>query len=92
MSRFVLGEDRKQATMLPECLDDWVDENNSVRAIDVFVDALSLSELGFAGVKPQATGRPSYHPGMLLKLYIYGYLNGSNRADGLSVKQAAILK
>ncbi len=75
MSRFVLGEDRKQATLLPECLDDWVDENNAVRAIDVFVDALSLSELGFEGVKPQTTGRPSYHPGMLLKLYIYGYLN-----------------
>ena len=55
MSRFVLGEDRKQATLLPECLDDWVDENNAVRAIDVFVDALSLSELGFEGVKSQAT-------------------------------------
>ena len=75
MSRFVLGEDRKQATLLPECLDNWVDENNAVRAIDVFVDALSLGELGFEGVKPQATGRPSYHPGVLLKLYIYGYLN-----------------
>lgn len=75
MSRFVLGEDRRQATLLPECLDDWVDENNAARAIDVFVDALSLGELGFEGVKPQATGRPSYHPGVLLKLYIYGYLN-----------------
>jgi transposase len=75
VSRFVLGEDRKQATMLPECLDDWVDENNAARAIDVFVDALSLGELGFEGVEPQATGRPSYHPGVLLKLYIYGYLN-----------------
>jgi transposase len=52
-----------------------VDENNAARAIDVFVDALSLSELGFEGVEPQATGRPSYHPGVLLKLYIYGYLN-----------------
>jgi len=75
MSRFVLGQDRTQATLLPECLDDWVDENNAVRAIDVFVDALSLNELGFEGVRAQATGRPSYHPSMLLKLYIYGYLN-----------------
>jgi len=75
MSRFVLGQDRRQAALLPECLEDWVDENNAVRAIDVFVDALSLGELGFEGVKAQATGRPSYHPGVLLKLYIYGYLN-----------------
>lgn len=75
MSRFVLGQDRGQATLLPEYLDDWVDENNAVRAIDVFVDALSLSELGFEGVQPLVTGRPSYHPGVLLKLYIYGYLN-----------------
>ncbi len=75
MSRFVLGEDRKQATLFPECLDDWVDENNAVRAIDVFVAALSLSELGFEGVKPQTTGRSSYHRGVLLKLYIYGYFN-----------------
>ena len=61
--------------MLPECLDDWVDESNPVRAVDVFVDALDLRELGFDGVDPAATGRPAYHPSALLKLYIYGYLN-----------------
>src|SRR5882762_1699891 len=60
---------------MPECLDDWIDENNSVRVIDAFVEALHLAELGFAGVEPEATGRPSYHPSVLLKLYIYGYLN-----------------
>jgi len=75
MTRFVQGAVRGQATLLPECLDDWIDENNSVRAIDAFVDALELVELGFAGVDPAATGRPSYHPAILLKLYIYGYLN-----------------
>ena len=75
MAGFVEGMDRRQATLLPECLEDWVDENNPVRAVDVFVDALDLAALGFAGVQPQATGRPGYHPAVLLKLYIYGYLN-----------------
>ena len=75
MRRFVEGVDRGQGTLLPECLDDWVDENNPVRVIDAFVDALNLAELGFEGVEPEATGRPSYHPAVLLKLYVYGYLN-----------------
>jgi len=75
MKRFVEGADRGQSTLLPECLDDWVDESNSVRVIDAFVDALDLAALGFEGVEPAATGRPSYHPSVLLKLYIYGYLN-----------------
>src|ERR1700742_1672563 len=75
MKGFVEGADRRQTTLLPECLDDWVDESNPVRAVDVFVDALKLRELGFDGVTPAATGRPGYHPSPLLKLYIYGYLN-----------------
>ena len=75
MKGFVQGTDRQQTTLLPECLDDWVDESNPVRAVDVFVDALELRELGFGGVTPAATGRPGYHPSPLLKLYIYGYLN-----------------
>jgi transposase len=75
MKGFVQGADRQQTTLLPECLDDWVDESNPVRAVDVFVDALELRELGFDGVTPAATGRPGYHPSPLLKLYIYGYLN-----------------
>src|SRR5216684_291865 len=75
MKRFVLGEDRGQWTLLPECLDDFIDESNPVRVIDVFVDALDLTEMSFEGVEPAATGRPSYHPSVLLKLYIYGYLN-----------------
>src|SRR5919202_937546 len=73
--RFVSGAERSQATLFPECLDDWIDENNPVRVIDAFVDALALSELGFDGVVPEATGRPAYHPAVLLKLYIYGYLH-----------------
>jgi transposase len=75
MKRFVEGTDRKQSTLFPECLEDWVDENNSVQVIDVFVDQLDLAELGFDGVAPEVTGRPAYHPSVLLKLYIYGYLN-----------------
>ena len=75
MKRFVEGADRGQSTLLPECLEDWIADDNPVRAIDVFVDGLDLAELGFDGVMPAATGRPAYHPSLLLKLYIYGYLN-----------------
>src|SRR5467141_2564860 len=75
MRRFVEGTDRAQSTLFPECLEDWIGEDNPVRSIDVFVGELDLFELGFSGVEPEATGRPSYHPGVLLKLYIYGYLN-----------------
>ena len=75
MRRFVEGTDRGQSTLFPECLEDWIGEDNPVRVIDVFVDELDLSQLGFSGVDPEVTGRPSYHPSVLLKLYIYGYLN-----------------
>ena len=75
MKRFVEGIDRDQAMLFPECLADWVSEDNPVRVIDAFVDKLDLSSLGFEGVIAEATGRPSYHPSVLLKLYIYGYLN-----------------
>ena len=75
MRRFVEGTDRKQATLFPECLDDRIGEDGPVRVIDAFVDRLDLGEFGFAGVEPAETGRPAYHPSVLLKLYIYGYLN-----------------
>jgi len=75
MKRFVEGQDRGQSTLFPECLEDWIDEDNPVRVIDVFVGSVDLPDLGFVGVQPEATGRPSYHPSVLLKLYIYGYLN-----------------
>ena len=75
MKGFVQEADRQQTTLLPECLEDWVGESNPVRAVDVFVDALELRDLGFDGVDPAATGRPAYHPSPMLKLYIYGYLN-----------------
>jgi transposase len=75
MKRFVTEADRGQSTLLPECLEDFIGESNPVRVIDVFVDALDLAEMGFDGVDPAATGRPAYHPSVLLKLYIYGYLN-----------------
>src|SRR5882762_7700510 len=75
MRRFVQGLDRGQSTLFPDRLEDWIGEDNPVRVIDVFVDELDLAELGFSGVDPEATGRPSYHPSILLKLYIYGYLN-----------------
>jgi transposase len=75
MKRFIQGEDRTQATLLPELLDDYVADTNPVRVVDVFVDELDLGQLGFEGIDPAATGRPAYHPAALLKIYIYGYLN-----------------
>src|ERR1700694_2868182 len=75
MKRFVEGEGRTQVTLLPECLDDFVVEDNPVRVIDVFIDELDLTGLGFEGVVPADTGRPAYHPAVLLKIYVYGYLN-----------------
>lgn len=74
MKRFIEGAERHQSTLLPECLEDWIAEDNPVRAVDAFVDGLDLLELGFT-VEPAATGRPGYHPAPLLKLYLYGYLN-----------------
>ena len=75
MKRFVEGEDRRQAALLPDCLEDYVAEDNPVRVIEVFVDELDLGALGFDGVSPAPTGRPAYHPATLLKVYLYGYLN-----------------
>jgi transposase len=75
MKIFIEGVGRNQTTLFPERLEDWVGEDNPIRVIDVFVDELNLFDLGFERVSPRATGRPSYHPSILLKLYIYGYLN-----------------
>src|ERR1700687_3771579 len=75
MKRFVQGDNRTQTILLPEALDDYVTDTNPVRVVDVFVDELDLQKLGFEGVEPALTGRPSYHPEVMLKIYIYGYLN-----------------
>lgn len=74
MSGFIEGEDRTQATLFPERLDDYVSEDDPVRVVDVFIDDLDTSGLGFKS-EPAATGRPGYHPKTMLKLYVYGYLN-----------------
>src|ERR1700689_3985174 len=75
MKRYVEGQDRSQATLFPESLDEDIAEDSPVRVVDVFVDELDLKDLGFQGAEPEATGRPAYHPATLLKIYIYGYLN-----------------
>ena len=75
MKRFIEGDHRTQVTLLPECLEDYIAEDNPVRVVDVFVDELELATLGFDSVDPAATGRPAYHPAVLLKIYVYGYLN-----------------
>src|ERR1700688_5086176 len=75
MHRFIDGEDRMQQTLLPHSLEDYISEENPVRVIDIFIDELDLAALGFSGVTPAATGRPSYHPSTMLKIYLYGYLN-----------------
>ena len=92
MKRFVAGADRGQSTLLPECLDEWIEESNSVRVIDCFVDSLDLADLGFEGVEPAATGRPAYHPSVLLKLYIYGYLNRVQSSRRLRARPAETWK
>jgi transposase len=75
MKRFIAGVARTQVILLPECLEDYIGEDNPVRVIDVFIDELDLRRLGFAGMQPEPTGRPAYHPATLLKIYVYGYLN-----------------
>ena len=75
MKRFIEGTDRTQTTLLPESLEDYVAEDNPVRVVEAFVEELDLRSLGFKSIDPAETGRPAYHPSVLLKLYIYGYLN-----------------
>ena len=75
MAGFVAGLDRGQSTLFPARLDEYVTEDNPVRAVDIFVDGLDLGKLGFGDAQPLATGRPGYNPGTMLKIYIYGYLN-----------------
>ena len=75
MKRYVEGQNRTQGILLPEVLDDYVTDSNPARVVDVFVDELDLAQLGFEGMEPARTGRPGYHPAVMLKLYIYGYLN-----------------
>jgi transposase len=83
MPRFIEGEDRSQASLFPERLDDYITEDNPVRLVEAFVDGLDLKALGFERVEPRETGRPAYHPSTLLKIYIYGYLNRINSSRGL---------
>ena len=71
MKRFIEGDNRQQITFLPESLDEYIEEENPVRVVDLFVEQLDLGGLGFS-VEPATTGRPAYHPSMLLKLYVYG--------------------
>ena len=90
MVGFIEGASRCQAILLPECLDDYVEEDNPVRVVDAFVEMLDLSPLGF-DVDPKATGRPGYHPGVMLRIYLYGYLNQVQSSRSVwSVSAAAI--
>lgn len=94
MTRFVQGVDRTQATLFPESLDEYVSEDNPVRVIDLFVDQLDLSTLGFSKTTPKDTGRACYHPTSLLKLYIYGYLNrvqSSRRLERESLRNVEVM-
>lgn len=94
MKRFVEGVARSQATLFPESLEDFVDADNPVRVVDVFVEELDLRDLGFERVAPKVTGRPAYHPAVLLKLYIYGYLNrvqSSRRLERESARNVEVM-
>ena len=90
MKRFIEGECRTQTTLLPESIDDYISDTNPVRIVDVFVDELDLGNLGFEGIEPAVTGRPAYHPAILLKIYIYGYLNRIQSSRGLKKKRNAM--
>ena len=91
MKRFIEGDARRQGTLLPELLEDYVAENNPVRIVDVFVDELDLGKLGFESLRPARTGRPAYHPAVLLKLYIWATSIVSNRAGGSNAKHSVTL-
>jgi transposase len=75
VSRFIDEADRYQSALLPMSIDEYVSEENAVRAVDAFIRALDIKSLGFQGAEPKATGRPRYHPATMLKIYLYGYLN-----------------
>jgi transposase len=75
VSGFIDEADRYQGALLPGTVDEYVSEENPVRAIDAFVSALDIRSLGFQRSEPRATGRPGYHPATMLKIYLYGYLN-----------------
>jgi transposase len=94
MAHHILGQSRTQTTLLPEVLDDFIAENNPVRVVDVFVDGLDLQTLGFEGVIAKGKGRPGYHPAVMLKLYIYGYLNriqSSRRLEKESLRNVELM-
>ncbi len=74
MKRFIEGIGRDQVTLLPDCLDDYVEDDSPVRVIDAFIEMLDLGSLGFV-VEPEVTGRPGYHLALMLGVYLYGYLN-----------------
>ena len=86
INRFIGGEDRHQTKLFPERLDDYIAKDSSVRVIDVFIDHLDISGLGFK-IEPNDTGRPAYHPTTMLKLYVYGYLNRVRSSRGLPVPE-----
>lgn len=91
---YIEGESRHQSTLFPESLDDYISEENPVRFIDAFVDHLDLKQLGFTRSEPAATGRPGYAPGLMLKLYIYGYLNrvrSSRRLEKEAIRNVELL-
>ena len=75
MPRFIEEISRRQSTLFPELLDDYISQNNRVRVIDAFVDGLDMRRIGFKRIEPSDTGRPGYRPSTLLKLYLYGYSN-----------------
>lgn len=91
MKRFIQGVYRGQSTLLPESLDDYVSDTNPVRVVDVFVDELNLVNLGFEGAIPADTGRPAYHPAILLKIYIYGYLEPTFGARSSTQRRAHVV-
>jgi transposase len=92
MSHYIKGQGRNQVTLFPEASDDFVNAENLVKVIDIFVDELNLASLGLNKVTPKSTGRPGYHPNTMLKLYIYGYMNRVQSSRWFERETNAMLK
>jgi transposase len=91
---YICGEDREQAILLPDSIEEYVDDNNTVRVIDAYINSLNLMDMGFSKAELKETGRPPYDPKDLLKLYVYGYMNrvrSSRRLETESKRNLEVL-
>ncbi len=90
--KYIEGQSRHQISLFPDCIEDYIDENNPVRVIDAFVESIDLKVAGFIRPTPKETGRPSYNPKDLLKLYVYGYFNKVRSSRKLMIESSRTIE